>query len=243
LSNACAHRAAVANLPVTPQLTPQKLTCTRRCIVIDPGHGGHELGTRSRDGTLEKDVVLAIATQLKNDLESDGFEVVLTRWQDPDVSLQQRTALANQLNAQLFVSIHANFAPETYVHGIETYYFGADKSGTVVQRENKAAGFRDLSPLILADLIAQTTSHASFALAVKVQEHLVKKARYLNPHIKDLGVKSGLFHVLMGARIPAVLVETAFLSNPQEAKLVATKNYQRLLAGALRDAIKEYLVF
>ena len=161
------------------------------------------------------------------------------------MTLQDRTAFANRQDADVFISVHANSAPNKHARGIETYHLNVTDdrySISLAALENKTseAQVSDLQ-LILADLSTKANSHESVGLAQMVQRKMVYHAHILNPLSRDLGVKAALFYVLLGARMPAILVETSFLSNVDEAKMLATPGYLRRLSRALAEGVEDYL--
>lgn len=213
----------------------------KRRVVIDPGHGGHDHGARGKGGTYEKDVVLAIALHAAEQLRQAGVDVLLTRHDDTYIPLPERTAFANDHDADVFVSVHANAVPQQHVRGVETYYLNTTDDRyalrlAAVENNTSEQEVTDLH-LILADLSTRANTHESATLANQMQKHLIKRIRPINPAAKDHGAKASLFYVLLGTRMPSVLVETAFLSNPDEAALLRKKSYQKALATAIADAI------
>ncbi|MEO1170461.1 MAG: N-acetylmuramoyl-L-alanine amidase, partial [Myxococcota bacterium] len=170
-----------------------------------------------------------------------GVKVVLTRTADTALSLDARAAAAS--GADLFVSIHANAAASTKAHGIETYYLDVTHdryAKRLAHRENNGAEMDELE-FILADLATKVSARESKALARSVQKRLVRAARRVNSSARDLGVKSAMFHVLLGARCPSILVETAFVSNPREAEMLRRADYQNAIADALADGVMAHL--
>jgi N-acetylmuramoyl-L-alanine amidase len=217
-----------------------------RRIVVDAGHGGKDPGAVGARGTREKDVALAIARILAQKLEKDlGCEVIMTRTGNTFLELEERTAIANKVGADLFISIHANASTNRKVFGIETFYLNFsknDKAVEVVARENgtslKQVG--DLE-MILLDLMANSKINESSRLAAEIQKSLVGHLgkRY---KVKDLGVRQGPFYVLLGATMPSVLVETAFISNSSEEKLLTNTAYQNHTADAIVAAVRSYAI-
>jgi N-acetylmuramoyl-L-alanine amidase len=217
----------------------------RRRVVIDPGHGGHDSGAIGPNGTFEKHVVLGIARQVQGLLLAQNIEAILTRSDDTFISLKDRTQLANHMQADAFVSIHANSAPHHEARGIETYTLDTASDRYAVRLaalENKTSEkeVTDLQ-LILADLSTKANSHDSVLLARGVQKKMVQAAQRVDAHARDLGVKASLFYVLLGARMPSILVETAFVSNALEERLLQQPAYQRRLGQAIADAVLDYL--
>jgi N-acetylmuramoyl-L-alanine amidase len=216
-----------------------------RTVVIDPGHGGSDLGAQGPGGTLEKDVALAIARRLRATLaNSFGLQVFLTRDRDDDLSLDERTAIANNYKADLFVSIHANASRARSANGSEVYFLSYqasdDESRRVAQAEGMAAlpaapaGGADLA-LILWDMAQAEHLEESSLLAVRIQEELAAVTSS-----QGRGVKQAPFRVLVGAAMPAVLVEVAFISNAEEEKLLAGEAFQGKVAAALARGIGRY---
>ncbi len=215
-------------------------------IVIDPGHGGHDTGTIGRGGLAEKDLVLQVARDLKRLLEDKiGAQVILTRSDDRFVSLEERTAIANQARADLFISIHANSSSSRSTSGVETYYLDFARSESeraVAARENASTvrNVRDLQSLIKK--IAQADKSAeSRELAAILQKKLYGGARTLFPAAKNRGVRSAPFVVLIGANMPSVLAEVAFISNPRDEKLLKQESNRAQLARALFAGIEGYM--
>lgn len=217
-----------------------------RRIVVDPGHGGHDPGAVGPTGTQEKDVVLSIGLKLRELLvEELGLDVVMTRSTDIFIPLEERTAIANKVGADLFVSIHANAAPNRTAAGIETYYLNLAKTEKAAQLAAKENGtsLEKVSVLqaILFDLMANYKLNDSAHLAEEVQKAFHKKARSRFPDVKNLGVKQGPFYVLVGATMPSILVETAFLSNVQEESRLKDAGYQEMAAEGIMEGIRGYI--
>jgi N-acetylmuramoyl-L-alanine amidase len=213
--------------------------------VIDPGHGGRDTGAIGPTNVREKDVVLAIAHRLARRLRADGFEVVLTRDDDRYLTLDRRTAIANESEGDLLVSIHANAHPRRDRRGVETYVLDLahDRyAKRIAARENGA--LEDDEPLevrrILADLDAKASAGPSRRLAEAVQRELTGTIRSRFGEVRDLGVKSALFYVLLGVRMPAVLVETSFLSNRVEERRLASPRFQDDVAAGVARAVGAY---
>jgi N-acetylmuramoyl-L-alanine amidase len=222
-------------------------TTTLRRIVVDAGHGGKDPGAVGPSGLLEKTVTLKLAKALSKELTRQiGCEVVLTRSGDVYLPLEERTAIANKVGADLFVSLHANANKSRKAYGIETYYLNFsknDKAAAVAAREN-GTSIKQVSDLelILFDLMANAKINESSRLATGIQESLVQHISKKYSDIRDLGVRQGPFYVLLGATMPSVLVETAFISNPREEKRLASNKYRESAAKAIASAIKDYAV-
>ena len=214
-------------------------------VVLDPGHGGHDTGAIGRKGTREKDVALAIALRVRDRLLRAGLEVILTRRSDAFVALEERARIANDARGDLFISIHCNSAPVRRLRGIETYTLNTSSdrySIRLAAREN-ASSNRAVSDLqyILADLATKANTEESSRLAARVQQSLIGQLRAKQRHVADLGTKEALFYVLLGVRMPAILVETSFLSHPEEERLLSSKAYQAEIAAAIAGGVQDFL--
>ena len=201
-----------------------------RRVVIDPGHGGHDTGTVGTEGTKEKDVALAISRKLRTILTEQGLEVTLTREGDRFVRLEDRTRMANIARADLFISVHCNSLPQKSIRGIETYTLNlaSDRFAIRLAARENATSEKGLSDLqfLLADLATRANTEESVRLASRVQAGLVNRLASKERKIRDLGTKEALFYVLLGTKMPAILVETGFLSNPEEEKRLSTAGYR-----------------
>ncbi|MDH3998312.1 MAG: N-acetylmuramoyl-L-alanine amidase [Desulfuromonadales bacterium] len=224
-----------------------KATSKLRRIVVDAGHGGRDPGAVGPNKVLEKDVTLKMAKALAKELRKRlKCEVVLTRSGDVYLPLEERTAIANKVDADLFISLHANANNSRKAYGIETYYLNFsknDKAAAVAARENNTS-LKQVSDLelILFDLMANSKINESSRLASEIQSNLVKKIGGKYSKVRDLGVKQGPFYVLLGATMPSVLVETAFISNPREEKRLVSKDFQNTAAKAIAEAVHSYAV-
>lgn len=216
-----------------------------RRIVVDAGHGGKDPGAVGPSGVKEKDVTLAMARLVAKRLREEiGCDVVLTRDSDVFIPLEERTAIANRVGADLFISIHANAAPNREAHGIETYYLNFsknDKAAAVAARENGTSLKRvgDLE-LILFDLMANSKINESSRLAAEIQRALVDDLGKHYSYVRDLGVRQGPFYVLLGATMPSVLVETAFISHPREETRLMEADYHAKSADAIVKAVRSF---
>ncbi len=219
-------------------------------IVLDAGHGGKDPGARGVGGIEEKDVVLAIALQLRDQFQAvAGVDVVLTRERDVFLSLEERTARANAEQADLFVSIHANASPNPASSGIETYYLNNTNDRATLRLaalENGLASVtgrrqrdRDVA-LLLSALIQNYKVAESAALADGVQRALVQAVVSRRPQVIDLGVKQGPFYVLVGAGMPCILVEVSFLTHPEEGALLGQAAYRHTIAEGLLRGIRHF---
>jgi N-acetylmuramoyl-L-alanine amidase len=215
-------------------------------IVLDPGHGGHDQGSIGPGGLLEKDLVLSLAIELQKLLEEKlGADVILTRYNDIFISLEERTAIANQYRADLFISIHANSSRARATSGVETYYLDFAKTKAereIAARENATAASNIYELENLIKEIAQADKAAeSRELALIVQKFLYSGAKKAIPSTQDRGVRSAPFVVLIGAKMPSVLAEVAFLSNPKVEKLLKRSTNQEHLVKALFSGIEGYV--
>lgn len=217
-----------------------------RTVVIDPGHGGPRPGTIGKSGLQEKEVNLAVALALQKLLrEKAGLEAVLTRESDVDVSLEDRTVIANQKRADLFVSIHANAHRDRRRGGVETFFLNVSPDPSVVElaAAENATSTKNIGEMktILQKIVQNSKVQESKGLAEKVQRNLVKALSQDLPSVRDLGVKGGPFWVLIGGEMPSVLVEISHLSNSREEAKLRTQRYRELAARGIFDGIMEYI--
>jgi len=220
-------------------------------VVIDAGHGGEDPGAIGPSGLFEKDVTLMISKKLGEILkEQYSFEVIFTRDTDIFIPLEKRTAIANSKKADLFISIHANASPRREARGIETYFLNwtnDEESMRVAARENaislnkmKEVGQSDLQ-LILQDMARGYKVDESLKLAGNVQASLINALSKDFEQINNLGVKWALFYVLIGAKMPSILVETSFISNPVEEQRLSDDRYREKIAEAIAKGIMDYI--
>jgi N-acetylmuramoyl-L-alanine amidase len=249
------HQPSSVDVP-TPTITRPRDTPGIRTIVIDPGHGGTETGAIGPSGIQEKELTLTLARDLEARLEQAGIRVILTRNEDASVPHDNRTAIANQNKADLFISIHLNSSLGSGAYGTETYFLSAEATDATAARaaatENTAAAENtDAAPepdgtpadpqamedlqLILWDLAQSHHMSESQRFAKLVQGELNQTLQ-----LRDRGVKQAPFRVLMGAAMPAVLVELGFLSNPDEERKLQDPEYRGNLIAALARAIQRY---
>ncbi|MGH9237026.1 MAG: N-acetylmuramoyl-L-alanine amidase [Vicinamibacterales bacterium] len=212
-------------------------------VVIDPGHGGHDPGARV-NGISEAALVLDVATRLEDLLMKQNIEVVLTRRTNDYVALEERTALANRSDADLFLSIHANASTAQSARGVETYFlnFASNpEAEAIAARENagSAKSMRHLPDIVQA-IAMNNKLDESRDFATIVQSTLYAQLRKTNRTLKNLGVKQAPFMVLVGARMPSVLAEISFMSNRAEATLLKTDRYKQQIAEALSAGIMRY---
>lgn len=231
------------------QQPPQRLD-RDKIIVIDPGHGGKDPGAIGYRKYREKDVVLKIGKYLRKILKSRGYKVYMTRDADYFVTLRNRTRYANRKKADLFISIHANAVSGTkayHTNGIESYFLDKSRSS----RAKKVASFENRADMGAMDFYGKESflntlnSHniiAANKLAIDLQRGVLGSLIKHYKYVKDAGVREGPFWVLVGAQMPAVLVETGFITNPQEAKRLVNSKYQQRLALGLANGIERYFM-
>jgi N-acetylmuramoyl-L-alanine amidase len=213
-------------------------------VVLDPGHGGNDPGASGPSGLREKDVTLAIAHRVAPMLARSGVAITLTRDDDRYVTLEERTARANAFGADLFVSIHCNAAENRAKRGVETYVLdtsASEMAGKVAARENGAsAGASNEVAQLLASMRMADQSTRSTRLAELLQRAGMASLSGTYDGVADGGVHRAGFYVLVGARMPAVLFETSYISNPVEEGRLGAADYQQRLADAIANAIKAY---
>ena len=216
-------------------------------IVIDPGHGGKDPGAIGHLKCVrEKNVTLEISRRLAKKIRQRlGCEAILTRNADIFLSLEERTAIANTKNADLFISIHTNASKKKACRGIETYFLNlaTDEDAILVAARENATSANNISDLqtILSDLMKNAKIDESSRLAGHVQEALIKRLVPIYSHVKDQGVKQAPFYVLLGAEMPCILIEVAFITNPRECRRLNTAGYQEDIADAVVTGIQHYI--
>jgi N-acetylmuramoyl-L-alanine amidase len=250
-------RLSTRSEPEAPPAAPQvnragsyslarQLGLGARKIVIDAGHGGHDPGTTGPHGLHEKDLVLDVALRLQRLVRDElGAEVVMTRATDVFVPLEERTAVANAQGADLFLSIHANSSRNPTARGIETYFlnFAQDPHAeAVAARENaiSAATLKDLQNLVKA-IALNSKIDESRDFAASVQEALIQNLRPVTPELSDRGIRTAPFYVLIGANMPSILAEIAFLSHPDDEKRLKKADYRERVASSLLEGVRSYL--
>jgi len=235
------------NGKMIPSALAKQLALGVRRIVIDPGHGGRDYGAPGYlKGVHEKKIVLQIAKKLAKKIRSRlHCEVIMTRQNDKFLTLEERTAIANTKNADLFISIHTNAARNRRAYGIETYFLNlaTDDAAILVAARENATSAKNISDLesILSDLMQNAKINESSRLATYVQKALYKGMKKKYGNIKSKGVKQAPFYVLLGAQMPAILVETSFISNPRECRRLSNAKYQENLCNSIVDGIKRYI--
>ncbi len=215
-------------------------------IVIDPGHGGKDPGAIGMNGLKEKDVTLKLARMLKEKLAGKiSARIILTRDRDVFIPLEERTAIANSQDADLFISIHVNSNMKRTATGVETYILNIshdEESKRIAARENSTSR-RSVSDLefILNDLIKTAKSNDSIGLATAVNQTLVRKLQEKYTDIKSNGVKGAPFYVLVGTKMPSILVEVSYISNPNEEKRLQDENYLRQIIDGISSGVLRYM--
>lgn len=233
---------------IPPGSLAKQLALGVRRIVIDPGHGGKDYGAPGYlKGVHEKKIVLQIARRLAKKIKAElGLEVILTRNRDRFLTLEERTAFANTKNADLFISIHTNASRDRRAYGIETYFLNlaTDEEAIRVAAMENATSTKNISDLqkILFDLMQNAKINESSRLAAYVQSSMVrhlKNKRY--SRVKSKGVKQAPFYVLLGAQMPSILIETAFISNSRECKRLVNPKFQDRLVEGIVQGIRNYI--
>jgi len=213
-------------------------------VVIDPGHGGHDPGAKTK-GLTEAELVLDVALRLEKLLsKQDGFEVVLTRRVDTFVPLEERTAIANREGADLFLSIHANASTNGAARGIETYFLNltANPDAEMVAARENAGSSRSMSQLpdIVKAIALNNKITESRDFASMIQNSLHSQIQKTDASVRNLGVKQAPFLVLLGATMPSVLAEISFITNKEDAALLKTEKHRQRIAEALLAGVLRY---
>lgn len=231
-----------AAVPTDPLPNPLPATGVRT-VVIDPGHGGDDAGARGANGTLEKDVTLLVARKLRTMIESRlGLRVFLTRDDDRSMSLDDRAAYANSQRADVFLSLHVNASLRPSLKGAEVYYLSADAASA-------AAGSGDQPTVILptlgggarrVDLVPWEAAQSKFVPQSSTLAGNLEQSLRARVEVSPRGVQSAPFRVLVGASMPAALVEVGYVSNPEQEKVLASNAYQDQLAQALFDGLVQF---
>jgi len=231
---------------VLPLTLPEQLGLKVKRVVIDPGHGGKDSGAVGGTGLTEKEIVLDVSKRLKKKLESNfGWDVILTRDSDVFIPLEERIAIANAKKADLFISIHANASRRKEAKGVETYFLNLSSNSNAIEvaaREN-AVSLKNISDLqkILNELLLNSKINESSRLAGAVQKNLVETLNVTFTETKDLGVKPGPFYVLIGAKMPSILVEISFITNPHEETLLKSDDYREKINEGIFAGVKSYV--
>lgn len=228
--------------------TANNTTQKQKTIVIDPGHGGHDSGAKGYYKQLEKDVVLKVGLKVKAILKKRGYKVYNTRDNDKFQKLHYRTQYANNMRANLFISIHANAVPRRNrfkAYGIETYYLSPARSSRakrVAAKENSVdiRSMSNLSKSIFLMARNRAKINESNKLALDIQNNILYNLRLKYDDIKDHGVRQGPFWILVGAQMPAVLLELGYITHPKESKRLTNDQYQKELAIGIANGIDSY---
>lgn len=215
-------------------------------IVIDAGHGGHDTGTIGANGLMEKDLVLDVALRLGKLLEARlGAEVIYTRDDDTFIPLETRTAIANEKQADLFISVHANSSQDPAARGVETYYLNFTSNPEALEVAARENAVSEKSIHELQDLVKKITLkekiEESRELASDVQQSLYTGLSAKSPTLRNRGVKKAPFVVLIGANMPSILAEISFVSNPVDEKKLETPEYRQRIAESLYKGIAKYV--
>ena len=225
----------------------QTIYASSKTIVIDAGHGGHDSGAVGYKKHQEKKAVLKVSILLKKLLESKGYNVYMTRGSDKFIKLKSRTHLANKKEADLFISIHANAAPKgkyLSLKGIETFFLSpakTDKAKRIAAKENSAASaMSKKSKDTLLSFLNRNKIIQSNKLAIDIQSSMLTATRKKFNNVKDGGVREAPFWVLVGAQMPAVLVELGYITNPTEGERLFNPFYQKVLAKGIYNGINSY---
>ena len=214
-------------------------------IVVDAGHGGHDTGTIGPNGLMEKDLVLDVALRLGRLLETRlGADVIYTRDDDTFIPLETRTAVANEHQADLFISVHANSSPDSTARGVETYYLNFTSNPDALEVAARENAVSEKSIFELQDLVKKITLkekiEESHELATDVQQSLYSGLAGKHSTLRDRGVKKAPFVVLIGANMPSILAEISFVSNPTDATKLETPEYREKIAESLYKGIAKY---
>ena len=243
-------RLSTPPAPAGPDLTVKRDWGT---VVVDAGHGGDDEGAIGVSGAEEKDITLAIARELSRGLRARGITVVETRETDQFLSLERRTTIANASGASLLVSIHANSAPSPQAHGIETYYMdlASDEAALrLAERENRSghvAGGPDPARRtgidnLISELRMGATAERSRDLAQSIHRGVLAAGHdyYGEGVIRDRGVRTAPFWVLVDSQVPAVLIEVGYLTSEHEEQRVRTRGFQHLVGQAVASAVADF---
>lgn len=216
-------------------------------IAIDPGFGGHETGPSGcNKDVFAKDINLAISKKIVSKIKNDlALEAFLIREVDKFVSLEERTAIANTKNADLFISIQVNGFSNPEANGIETYYLNiiTDDEAIKTAVADNTSRPKDLQDMdmILKDLMQNSKVSESDLLASSVQSHLYRQLKEHNKEIKNRGTKQAPFYVLLGVQMPAIVVHPGFITNPNECKLLSSEEYQEDVSIGIVEGIRDFI--
>lgn len=224
-----------------------KLLAKNKVIVIDAGHGGKDGGAVGSKTELEKHLVLKLALKIGKNLQKRGYKVFYTRTSDKFIKLRNRTKYANSKNADLFLSIHANAARKKSLHGVETFFLSparSTRSKNVAALENKSdmQEMDYFSKQTFLNVFNREKIIAANKLALDVQQGMLNRLKSKYSNIRDGGVREAPFWVLVGAQMPAILIESGYISNKAERKRMFTSQYQDLISRGVADGIDSYFM-
>lgn len=236
----------IAALPPLVAMTPRDRS--KKVIVIDPGHGGKDSGAIG-NGYMEKEIVLQIGLELEKQLRAQGYTVHMTRSNDTFIELKDRTKFANEKLADLFLSVHANAIPKgsdvNAAYGIETYFLSPGRSEramrvAALENQEDMGEMGAYGKLSFLNVLNSEKIIASNKLAIDIQKGVLGNLRKLFPNVKDNGVREAPFWVLVGAQMPAILLETGYISNPEESSRIADSKYQQWMVEGMVNGVKHY---
>ncbi|MEA2100160.1 MAG: N-acetylmuramoyl-L-alanine amidase [Campylobacterota bacterium] len=236
----------VKTTPVKKSITPQRVD-RDKIIVLDAGHGGRDPGAVGYKRYREKIIVMQIAKEVRTILKKRGYKVYMTRNSDKYIKLSSRTKYANRKKADIFISIHANAAKSKKAKGIECYFLSksrTSRASRVAAKENSAdiSAMNKYGKQSFLNFLSHHKILASNKLAIDLQRGMLGSLNKKYKNVKDGGVREGPFWVLVGAQMPAVLVEVGFVSNPQEAKRLVKVKYQKSLAMGIANGVERYFI-
>ncbi|TLD83108.1 N-acetylmuramoyl-L-alanine amidase family protein [Helicobacter trogontum] len=217
----------------------------KKIIILDPGHGGKDCGTQGISKTCEKHIVLSVAKLTAQELSKRGYVVYMTRNTDVFIELQRRTEMANEIHADLFISIHANSIPvgsSRQPKGVETYFLSTARTERAINAaaiENQ--GMAEYSPTTIASFLTSQRIIASNKLGMDVQAGILKQIRTKYNENLDGGVREGPFWVLVGALMPSILIEIGYNSHPIESQRLKDTSYQNLIAKGIANGVDGYI--
>ncbi|GAB0172964.1 N-acetylmuramoyl-L-alanine amidase AmiA [Helicobacter trogontum] len=218
----------------------------KKIIILDPGHGGKDCGTQGISKTCEKHIVLSVAKLTAQELSKRGYVVYMTRNTDVFIELQRRTEMANEIHADLFISIHANSIPvgsSRQPKGVETYFLSTARTERAINAaaiENQ--GMAEYSPTTIASFLTSQRIIASNKLGMDVQAGILKQIRTKYNENLDGGVREGPFWVLVGALMPSILIEIGYNSHPIESQRLKDTSYQNLIAKGIANGVDGYII-
>jgi N-acetylmuramoyl-L-alanine amidase len=242
---------SISTLPSSISTSIEKSSKSKnKVIVLDAGHGGDDVGAVGQNSRYEKVINLNVTKYLGSILKQRGYTVYLTRNDDHFIPVKERTVLANDKNADLFMSIHTNAVPlekANEIDGIETFFLSparSERAKGVAALENKS-DIREMSESskdVFLESLNRPRITASHKFAIDVQSGILQAARSKYKDVNDSGVKEGPFWVLVGAQMPSILVEVGYITHPTEGKRLYDKDYQQALANGIANGIDSYFV-